>query len=377
MSQTKSRRDMETTRPGFGHRFVTRSLWATTAVGLILGGLIIYNRWTPDQELPIAVEPSTATIQRGDISVDTSWDGVLVYSDQRELVFRTDSKTSTQSPGGSSGSKATVTRLAPLGSTVNFGEELYRVDDQPVILLEGNGVLWRTLEVGSSGSDVLMIEQLLSDLGYDPDGLVIIDEEFQETSSDMVARFQEAMGQEVTGELSLGTVAMATESARIGEHLTEVGEFVHDATPVLGITNWTREVISSVPPLSRDRIQVGLEIKVRLPDRSTVDATVERISPTVGVDSGDYEAVLSVPDIIDLRNDRLDVTVIGSELVVSDALVVEPNAILELEGNRYALRIPSSDGGSVELVEIKVLGVAGRQAAVSGPVSEGTVVLSN
>jgi peptidoglycan hydrolase-like protein with peptidoglycan-binding domain len=60
----------------------------------------------------------------------------------------------------------TVTWIAPAGSPVARGEPLFKVDEQAVVLLYGEVPMYRTLEVGVQGPDVLQLEQNLAELGY-------------------------------------------------------------------------------------------------------------------------------------------------------------------------------------------------------------------
>jgi peptidoglycan hydrolase-like protein with peptidoglycan-binding domain len=60
----------------------------------------------------------------------------------------------------------TLTWFAPAGSTVERGEALFKVDEQAVISFYGDVPMYRTLEEGAQGTDVLQLEQNLAELGY-------------------------------------------------------------------------------------------------------------------------------------------------------------------------------------------------------------------
>ena len=70
----------------------------------------------------------------------------------------------------------TITRITPEGRTRSAGDVLYRVGQQPVVLMDGALPAWRSLSAGAeNGADVHQLEENLVALGYDPDGTVGVD----------------------------------------------------------------------------------------------------------------------------------------------------------------------------------------------------------
>ena len=55
------------------------------------------------------------------------------------------------------------------GDKVDCGDVLYRVDDDPVLLLCGTVPAYRDLDIGDEGKDVRQLNRNLHQLGYDPD----------------------------------------------------------------------------------------------------------------------------------------------------------------------------------------------------------------
>jgi hypothetical protein len=60
----------------------------------------------------------------------------------------------------------TITRMAPVGSTVKRGQALFRVDERSVVLLYGSLPLYRPLREGAKGADVNELEGNLAALGF-------------------------------------------------------------------------------------------------------------------------------------------------------------------------------------------------------------------
>ena len=74
------------------------------------------------------------------------------------------------------GSNGVLTWLASEGSVLENGSVVARIDEEPVVVLEGDIPMYRTLRDGVEGADVEQLEAALVALGYDPDGDVAVDE---------------------------------------------------------------------------------------------------------------------------------------------------------------------------------------------------------
>ncbi len=326
----------------------------------VYGAVIAVDRLEVDAEPVVVEDPTTAVVARRDLVDASSWPGVLGYADTTVLVHMADS--------------GTVTWLPESGSTVGQGEVLYRVDDMPVVLLVSATPLWRTLDTASEGPDVEALETTLVAMGFDPDETVTVDEHYTANTAAMVERFQEQAGQEVTGELTLGTVAMYPNEVRIATHSVSLGDSVMLGSPVTQISSASRTVVFSVDSESRGLISIGDSVDVRLPDRSVVPA---RITSILADNTGaDYRTTASVADDGGYRSDQLEVTVLAAATAFEGALTVAPNALVALEGNRYQLRVVTDTG--YEPVDVVVLGKADRFVVINGVgLTDGTIVLAS
>ena len=83
---------------------------------------------------------------------------------------------------------------------------LYKVDGEPVTLMDGGTPAYRTLAPGiTDGADVLELNRNLARLGFDPDGIVV-DDVWQAATTVGVELFQESLGETPTGTLAFGQV---------------------------------------------------------------------------------------------------------------------------------------------------------------------------
>ncbi len=131
-----------------------------------------------------------------------------------------------------------VTDVVPAGVTVEQGDVLYRVNGEPVVVMYGDIPAYRTLRDLSedmTGTDVLQLEEALVALGYDPDSVASVDEEFTDFTATMVERWQEDLGVEETGEVALGDVIFIPEASEILSVNVAVGDSVNAGQPIVTI----------------------------------------------------------------------------------------------------------------------------------------------
>ncbi|HEY1522445.1 MAG TPA: hypothetical protein VGF70_05470 [Solirubrobacteraceae bacterium] len=100
----------------------------------------------------------------------------------------------------------TVTWLPQVGRLIKPGQTLYKVDDVPVMLMNGSTPAYRDLSAADApGQDILELNRNLVALGFNPDGIVA-DDTWQAATTDGVDVLQAYLGQTETGDLSLGQV---------------------------------------------------------------------------------------------------------------------------------------------------------------------------
>jgi peptidoglycan hydrolase-like protein with peptidoglycan-binding domain/biotin carboxyl carrier protein len=119
-----------------------------------------------------------------------------------------------------------ITEIVEPGTIVEQGDVLYRADGEPVVVLYGDTLAYRTLRDASTnltGADVEQLEAALVTLGYDPDGTVTVDNEFTYNTEQIVEAWQSDIGADDDGVVNLGEVvflpgpALVLESSQLGD----------------------------------------------------------------------------------------------------------------------------------------------------------------
>lgn len=174
-----------------------------------------------DDEATEETAGNTATIQRADLVVRETLDGTLGYGEGDPVIARADQ----ESNAIGSSINGTITWAAPGGSVVSQGEVLYEVNERPVAVMYGDVPAYRPLSTRSDdGPDVAQLESALVALGFDPNGEVVVDEDFTSSTAEMVESWQESIGAETDGVIDLGEVVFTEGPVYVAELLTEIGD---------------------------------------------------------------------------------------------------------------------------------------------------------
>ena len=240
------------------------------------------------------------------------------------------------------------------------GGVLYRVDNQPVVLLEGKATLYRTLTTGDKGDDVLALEQALAALGYDAN--MTVDNNFTSVTAKNLKAFQKAMGIAATGSLDLTTVVMHDGPAVVSTLVAAVGGSASSGTEILVMADQARDVTVPLAPAQLTSIAVGDTVSVKLVDGSSANATVTFIAAAPASD-GTFALTARLDPSVKVSGDHLTVTVSYSRVLAKNALLIDPYALVLLEGNRTVVRVVHT--GVATDVEVTVIATAGRSTAIS------------
>jgi peptidoglycan hydrolase-like protein with peptidoglycan-binding domain len=178
-----------------------------------------------------------STVEQGDVflTVDNQ-PVVLFYGDLPAYRALTATEDTFSVVGNASG---VVTDVVAAGETIEQGDVLYRVDGEPVVVMYGDVPAYRTmrdLSDNMTGDDVRQLEQALVALGYDPDGVASVDEEFTSYTETMVERWEEDLGVEADGVVALGDVIFIPGPADVLDVSIEVGRSVTPGQSVASIT---------------------------------------------------------------------------------------------------------------------------------------------
>jgi peptidoglycan hydrolase-like protein with peptidoglycan-binding domain len=129
-------------------------------------------------------------------------------------------------------SAGTITWLPEVGTTLAQGDVVAKVNEVPVVLLYGALPAYRTLAYGSEGADVQQLETALVALGYDPDGTVTVDEDFDWYTQLMVEDWQAALGLDDTGRVDPSQIMIVSGPITVGSLSAAVGDSVQGSARI-------------------------------------------------------------------------------------------------------------------------------------------------
>jgi hypothetical protein len=149
----------------------------------------------------------------------------------------------------------TYTELPPVGAVIAAGRVLYRVDNQPVVLMTGTTPAWRPFAAGiTDGPDVAELQSNLIGIG-DATGL------FSTASGHLdaltvvaIERWQRAQAQPVTGQIALGQVIFLASAVVVGAESVATGQAASPGDLPYQVTTTARTVIVPSPPTSRPSV---------------------------------------------------------------------------------------------------------------------------
>jgi membrane fusion protein, multidrug efflux system len=245
-----------------------RTLLVTWA-GLLLGGAVAgfaLARGSGGSASAVnpGLPPATAEVTRTTLVETTTVPGTLGYGDPVPV---------------STPEKGTITWIAPAGSAVKQGEPLFKVDERPVVALYGSLPLYRTLQDGTKGADVLQLERNLAELGYT--GLTV-DDTYTLATADAVFTWQARLGLPVTGTVEPGQVVFTRGAVRIAADTARVGDSVGGETggggaPVLSYTDTSRRVAVQLGIAGWALAVRGRTVTVTIPGRGTVQGKIAQV----------------------------------------------------------------------------------------------------
>jgi hypothetical protein len=238
---------------------------------------------TAAEPIPVATE----TIVRTDMSSIEALPGRLGYGPAVAVKGR---------------GTGTVTWLPQPGRAVRRGEQLYRVDDQPVPLFHGALPLYRTLDQPDMvGRDVRVLSRNLRALGYvigdqpgtgelvarrdakEPKRTGVRVGQGEDVLTDglirAVKRWQADLGRPVTGKVAPADVVVLAGSVRVDSVTAAVGDEV--AAPLLAVTPTAKVITVSVEAGGAGGVGRGDRVSVVLPGEKTAKGEVTGVGTEV------------------------------------------------------------------------------------------------
>jgi len=237
------------------------------------------------------------TIEQGDVFLTVNNEPVvLLYGDlpaYRGLTATDDSVTVTGNAAG------VVTEVAASGETLEQGDVLYRVNGEPVVVMYGDVPAYRTLQdldENMTGDDVRQLEEALVALGYDPDSLATVDDEFTSYTETMVERWQADLGVEEDGRVSLGDVIFIPGSSDILSVNIAVGDSVGAGQPIVTIS--TGDPLSGDDVLQLEEALVALGYEGPIVDGVWDDGTKQAVLAWQDDEGMETDGVIDLGEVV-------------------------------------------------------------------------------
>jgi peptidoglycan hydrolase-like protein with peptidoglycan-binding domain len=333
----------------------------TAANGVGLTGVFDSN--AADGADQVGLPPATAKITRQTLLDTRTESGDLGLGDAITVSARL---------GG------TITALPEAGSTVGRGRPLYRVDNDPVVLLLGRLPAYRMLSPGLTGPDVKQFEQNLHALGYRG---FTVDSDYTSSTASAVREWQGDLELTKTGTVEVGRIFYAPAAVRVDTRKAALGDEVGRGKPVLTYTGSAQVITVELPYAEKRLVRKGAKVGLTLPDGRTVPgkitgstmvikpaATAQDKATTV------FEVTVAADDprvLAGLEEAALDVAFTAAER--RNVLTVPVAALLALAEGGYGVEVVEGNGTRIAAVQTGLY--AGGRVEITGDgVVEGAAV---
>lgn len=280
---------------------------------------------------------SLATVTEGSLASQLSADGTLEYTTSGASDYSIVNQAS-----------GTFTKLPSTGAVLSRGQVLYRVSNDPVILLYGDTPAYRSLSEGDTGPDVRELNRNLVALGYATRSDVDWDwSYFSAETAYALERLQYKLGEDETGTLSEGQAVFLPGEVRITSVSPPLGTSAGPGASIMQATSTNRQVVVDLDASEQTEIKVGDTASITLPDGQATPGVISSIG-TVASSSGGSS---TLPIYITLDQpkaagtlDQAPVTVEITTASVKHALIVPIDSLLALSGGGYAVETVNAAG---------------------------------
>ncbi|WP_101784599.1 peptidoglycan-binding protein [Nonomuraea indica] len=305
-----------------------------------------------------ALPPATARISRQTLDDTRDVDGELGYGPATTAVSR--------KPG-------TITWLPAGGARVTRGRSLYRVDNDPVVLMYGSTPAYRDLRIGVEGRDVESLERNLRKLGYDG---FTVDDTYSAATAEAVMDWQDDRGLDQTGVVELGRVVFADGAVRVETLEAQAGQPTAPGRPVLSYTGTEKVVTVRLDAEDQRMAAKGAKVTVTLPDGGRSSGRVTEVATVIEPGDGpDAEPLTRLEALVALtggkaaraavaRFDQAAVDVTFTAARREDVLTVPVAALVALREGGFGVEVV--EGGSTRYVPVETGLFAGGRVEISG-----------
>lgn len=250
-----------------------------------------------------------------------------------------------------------VTDVAAPGTVLDNGTTLYEIDTTPVPILVGD-TIERTFDIGvDAGDDIESFKRLLVDLGFDADGQLEVDGEWDGAAAEALADWEDVLGVEVDGILQVDQFVILAEPGTIAETSIERGDDIGPGTAVATLVDPTQVVTTRVTIDDRDLLSLGTAVDVDLGGEQIVNGTVTWVSSSSSLPAGqpdadpEFEVEITLDEVPEAFAEfaELDVTVLLVDDIAEAAVTVPASALIST-GSSFAVEVV--EGSSTRFVEV-------------------------
>lgn len=247
--------------------------------------------------------------------------------------------------------------LPAVGTTFSTGDIAFETFDDVVPVVIGDEPLTRELSEGSEGDDVRQLEEALVELGYDAGGDLEVDDVFDEATTDAVTEWEDDLGQDADGIVSVGQYLVIREGLSVTEVHLEPTAPIAVGEPIFDVGASQRVVTAEVLVADQAVAGPGTEVTVVLPDGNEVTAFISSVGAVAKTPAGDPEGdpvliltidVAAVASMVNLVEAPVDVLIAGD--IATDVTVVPASALVALREGGYAVEV--RDGAGTRLVGV-------------------------
>lgn len=321
-----------------------------TGTGLLEGG--------GAEPATAALPPATTRITQQTLDDTRDVDGELGYGPATTAVSR--------GPG-------TITWLPDSGARITRGRSLYRVDNDPVVLMYGSTPAYRDLRIGVEGRDVENLERNLRKLGYDG---FTVDDTYSAATAEAVMEWQDDRGLEQTGVVELGRVVFADGAVRVETLEAQTGQPTAPGRAVLSYTGTEKVVTVRLDAEDQRMAAKGAKVAVTLPDGGRSSGKVTEVATVIEPgDGANAEPLTRLEALVALtggkaarravaRFDQAAVDVTFTAARREDVLTVPVAALVALREGGFGVEVV--EGGSTRYVPVETGLFAGGRVEISG-----------
>ncbi|MFG3436497.1 peptidoglycan-binding protein [Nonomuraea sp. NPDC047897] len=321
-----------------------------TGTGLLEGG--------GAEPATAALPPATTRITQQTLDDTRDVDGELGYGPATTAVSR--------APG-------TITWLPDSGARITCGRSLYRVDNDPVVLMYGSTPAYRDLRIGVEGRDVENLERNLRKLGYEG---FTVDDTYTAATAEAVMEWQDDRGLERTGVVELGRVVFATGAVRVQALDAQAGQPTAPGRAVLSYTGTEKVVTVRLDAEDQRMAAKGAKVAVTFPDGGRSSGKVTEVATVIEPGDGpNAEPLTRLEALVSLgggkaarraaaRFDQAAVDVTFTAARREDVLTVPVAALVALREGGFGVEVV--EGGSTRYVPVETGLFAGGRVEISG-----------